>query len=37
MILIPKGKHIKVQLNTQHNKEKPNRRSAAVKKYKTLQ
>lgn len=35
MILIPKGKPIKVQLNTQHNKVKPNYRSTSVKKYKT--
>lgn len=37
MILIPQGKPIKVQLNTQHNKGKPNYRSTDVKKYKNLQ
>lgn len=36
MILIPQGKPIKVQLNTQHNKGKPNYRSTDVKKYKNL-
>lgn len=36
MILIPKGKPIKVQQNTQHNKEKPNYKSTAEKKYKNL-
>lgn len=37
MILIPQGKPIKVQLNTQHNKGKPHYRSTDVKKYKNLQ
>lgn len=37
MVLIPKGNLIKVQLNTQHNKGKPNYRSTAAKKYKNLQ
>lgn len=36
MILIPKGKPIKVQQNTQHNKEKANYKSTAEKKYKNL-
>lgn len=37
MALIPKGKPIKVQINTQHNKEKTNYRNSAVKKYKNHQ